>query len=264
MRVAMATAAKRAGRRNEDFTGAVPGAAVLVDGAGIPGSESTCRHGVAWYAGHLGGSLLGLLALAPDRGLTALLAEAVTQVTDLHRDTCDVADPISPSATVAVLRIADGLAEYLVLGDCVLVLGRAGAEPLVVRDLREVVISGSYEPALRAAGEGSDEYRRVLGELRSHRNGPGGFWVAKDDPRAADEAVTGSCPVAALTAAALLSNGASRVEDRFRHAAWPAVLAGLESDGPGALIERVRQAEALHSVAPDDATVAYCTDLAGS
>ncbi len=48
---------------NEDFTGAVPTAAVLIDGAGIPGTESICRHGVAWYAGRLGGSLLSLLSL---------------------------------------------------------------------------------------------------------------------------------------------------------------------------------------------------------
>jgi hypothetical protein len=264
MRVAMASAAKRADRLNEDFTGAVPAAAVLVDGAGIPGSESTCRHGVAWYAGRLGGSLLALLSLVPDRSLSALLAEAITQVTDLHRDTCEVTDPISPSATVAVLRLSGGLAEYLVLGDSVLVLDRAGAGPLVVGDTREVVISGSYEPALRAAGEGSDGYRRILRELRAHRNRPGGFWVAKDDPRAADEAVTGSCPVAALSGAALLSNGASRIVDRFRLAGWPAVMAELASSGPAVVIDRVRQAEARDAVAPDDATIAYCTDLAGS
>ena len=50
------------------YTGAVPAAAVLVDGAGIPGADSLCRHGVAWYAGRLGGGLLSLLSLAPDRG----------------------------------------------------------------------------------------------------------------------------------------------------------------------------------------------------
>lgn len=38
MRVTMASGAARDGRANEDFTGAVPTAAVLIDGAGIPGS----------------------------------------------------------------------------------------------------------------------------------------------------------------------------------------------------------------------------------
>jgi hypothetical protein len=104
MRVTMTSAAARTGHANEDFTGAAPTAAVLIDGAGISGTESICRHGVAWYASRLGGSLISLLSLVPDRSLSALLAEAIKQVTDAHRDTCDVADPISPSATVAMLR----------------------------------------------------------------------------------------------------------------------------------------------------------------
>jgi hypothetical protein len=261
MRVTMTSVAARAGRVNEDFTGAVPAAAVLIDGAGIPGTESICRHGVAWYATRLGSCLLGLLSLPPDRSLPALLAEAVEQVTGDHRDTCDVSNPVSPSATVAVLRRTDGLIEYLVLGDCVVLLDRAGRRPLVVSDPREVIISRRYESALEATTAGSDEYHRLLRELRSHRNQPGGFWLAKDDPRAAGEAITGSCPVSALTGAVLLSNGAGRIVDRFHLAGWPEVIAVLNSTGPTEIIHRVRQAEARHSVAPDDATIAHCTDL---
>ncbi|MFC6018456.1 hypothetical protein ACFP2T_19880 [Plantactinospora solaniradicis] len=254
-------AAVRTGRVNEDFTGAVPTAAVLIDGAGIPGAESICRHGVAWYASRLGGSLLGLLSLVRDRSLSALLADAIEQVTGDHRDTCDVADPISPSATVAILRLSDGLVEHLVLGDSVLVLDRADGAPLVVSDPREVVISRSYQAALGATVEGGDEYHRLLRELRANRNRPGGFWVAKDDPGAADEAITGSCPVSELTGAVLLSNGASRIVDRFRLADWPGVMAVLASSGPAEIIRRVRQAEARHAVPADDATIAHCTDL---
>jgi len=262
MRVAMASAAARADRTNEDFTGAVPAAAVLIDGAGgFSGTESICRHGVAWYASRLGGILLGLVALVRGRGLPALLAEAIEQVTDIHRDTCDVADPTSPSAAVAVLRVSDGLVEYLVLGDSVLVLDRAGGTPLVVSDPREVHISRSYLPALETAAVGSDEYHGVLRDLRANRNRTGGFWVAKDDPEAAAEAITGSCPILELTGAMLLSNGASRMVDRFRLTDWPGVLAMLASSGPAEIIRRVRQAEASHAVTPDDATIAHCTDL---
>jgi hypothetical protein len=284
MRVSMATVRKRADRANEDFTGALPSAAVLVDGAGIPGGEATCRHGVAWYARTLGGALLALLP--GDGGLPELLAEAITQVTDRHRDTCDVTSPISPSAAVAVVRVSGGLFEYLVLGDATVVLDRADGAPLVACDPREVVISGSYEPALKAAS-GTADYERVLGDLRAHRNRAGGFWVAKDDPRAADEAITGSLPLTEVSGAVLLSNGASRIVDRFGLTDWPGVLAMLASDGPapdgpapdgpaisdgpalggpasgGAaeVIRRVRQAEARHGVAPDDATIAHCTGL---
>ncbi|MFB6717038.1 integrase [Streptomyces sp. NPDC056237] len=264
MRVIMASAAARTDHANEDFAGAVPKAVVLIDGAGIAGTESICRHGVAWYASRLGGVLLSLLTRLRDRNLSALLAEAIEQATDDHRDTCDVADPISPSATVAILRLSDGLIEYLVLGDSVLVLDRVDGAPVVVSDPREVIISRSYEHALEAAAKGSGEYHRILQDLRAKRNQPGGFWVAKDDPRAADEAITGSCPISELTSAVLFSNGASRIVDRFRLFDWPGVMTTLASSGPAEIIHRVRQAEARHLVAADDATIAHCTDLGGA
>jgi hypothetical protein len=261
MRVTMASAAARAGRVNEDFAGASPTAVVLVDGAGIPGAEAICRHGVAWYATRLGGALLGLLSLAPDRGLAALLAHSIDQVTDAHRGTCDVANPISPSATVAILRVVGGRLDYLVLGDSFLVLDRHASGPLVVTDPREVRIARRYEDMLTGVSKGTDEYGRILRELRAHRNRPGGFWLAKDDPRAADEAVTGGCATSEVAGAVLLSNGASRIVDQFGLADWPEVFAIAASDGPAEVIWRVRQAEALHAVAPDDATVAYCSEL---
>jgi len=261
MRVEMVSVPAWAGRGNEDFAGAVPTAAVVIDGAGIPGAASICRHGVAWYAHRLGGHLLGRLSLRPEHGLPALLAEAITAVTGEHCDTCDVADPISPSATVAVLRVAGDRLDYLVLGDSVLVLGRADGAPYVVADPREVIVSGSYRPALAATAEDGAEYRRILRDLRGRRNRPGGFWVAKDDPRAADEAITGYRPIAELTGAVLLSNGAGRIVDRFRLTDWPGVLAVLASSGPDEIIRRVRLAEERHAVTPDDATIVHCTDL---
>jgi hypothetical protein len=276
MRVTMATAeAGRPGRTNEDFVGAAPTAVVLTDGAGgVVGAETVCRHGVGWYACRLGGHLLNLLspgaaypaAPATDRTLPALLAEAIEAVADDHRHTCDLADPRSPWATVAILRLRDGHAEYLVLGDSVLVLDRAGA-PLVVTDPREVRIAEPYQAALDTAVEGSAEYQRILRDgrtaMRANRNRPGGYWVAQQDPRAAAEAVVGSLPVADLAGALLLSNGASRIVDRFGLADWAEVLTAVRTAGPDEIISRVRQAEADRKVAADDATVAHCTDLAG-
>lgn len=256
----MASIAGHPGRANEDFAGAVPMAAVLVDGAGgFADADAVCRHGVAWYASILGGTLLHLLSFAQDRSLPELLAEAIEQVTESHRGTCDVADPISPSAAVAVLRRSGDRLDHLVLGDAVVVLDKTADLPLVVTDPRETTVVNSYLPALAAAGEGSDEYRRILRDLRANRNRPGGFWVAKDDPRAAAQAITGSCPLAELTGALLLSNGASRFVDRFGLTDWSGLLALLASSGPDEVIRRVRQAEAEHAVRSDDATLVHCT-----
>ena len=254
----MATAAGHPGRTNEDFGGAVPSGMVLVDGAGgIAGAEKVCHHGVTWYATRLGGALLG--TLAQDRSLGDVLAESIERITDEHRDTCDVAHSISPYAAVAMLRFSGGLVEYLVLGDAVVVISRAGVEPFLARDPREVVIARPFESSLKGIPEGSEEYRRLLLELRAQRNSPGGFWVAKDDPRVVDEAITGSCPAGEVSATALLSNGASRLVDTFGLTGWVGLLHLLETDGPGEIIRRVREAEVRGSVATDDATIVYRT-----
>jgi hypothetical protein len=212
----------------------------------------------------LGGELLSLLSLNGDRSLPILLSEAIERIADAHRDTCDLADPSSPSATVTILRLSGGHADYLVLGDSVLVLDRAG-DPLVVSDPREVALSQPYRTALEAAAEGSVEYEQVRSDfidvLRANRNRPGGFWVAKEDPRAAVEAITGSCAISEFSSAVLLSNGASRIVDRFQLAQWPNVLDILTSSGPATIIRRVREEEARRVVAADDATIAYCTNL---
>jgi hypothetical protein len=258
MRVTMATDAGHPGRTNEDFAGAVVSGLVLVDGAGgIAGAEKVCHHGVTWYATRLGGALLG--TLSQERSLRDVLGESIERVTDEHRDTCDVAHSISPFAAVAMLRFSGGLVEHLVLGDVVVVVGQAGGEPSVAHDPREIVIARSFKDRLEGIPEGSDEYRQLLLDWRTQRNTPGGFWVAKDDPSVVDEAITGRCPADEVTATALLSNGASRLVDTFGLAGWAGLLHLVETDGPGEIIRRVREAEALDGVAADDATVICCS-----
>jgi hypothetical protein len=56
--------------------------------------------------------------------------------------------------------------------------------------------------------------------------------------------VTGSEPLAALSAVALLSDGASRLADRFQLATWAGIGTILTGEGPAGLIQRVRAAEA--------------------
>jgi hypothetical protein len=117
------------------------------------------------------------------------------------------------------------------------------------------------------------EYDRIRAScveaLRARRNQPGGYWIAKDDPHAAEEAVTGSMALHDLNGVALLSNGASRIVSPYALTDWPGVLELIDADGPADIIHRVRQAEARTATgpvapAPDDATVVHCTQLAGS
>lgn len=266
----MATDAGATGRPNEDFTGAVPGAAVLLDGAGIPGTESICSHGVAWYTHRLGGALLGQLSRDDGLDLTAILAASIGEIAAEHRDTCDLTDPASPQATVAIVRTRRGRLDYLLLADSFLVLDRTSGRPRVITDGREVSARRACAVPLAGVPVGTPEYDRVrdscVAALRARRNRPGGYWIAKDDPHAAEEAVTGSRPLSELDSVVLLSNGASRVVSPYGLTDWPGVLALLRSGGPAEIIRQVRQAEAGTSagpgaLAPDDATVAHCTHL---
>ncbi|WP_433124337.1 hypothetical protein ACQPWW_19005 [Micromonospora sp. CA-240977] len=268
MHVSLATSAGRIDRRNEDFVGAVPGAVVLLDGAGIPGAESLCRHGVAWYTHRLGGALLGHLSPDDGRDLAAVLATAIDDVAAAHRHSCDIADPSSPQATVVLARAHRGRLDYLLLADSFLVLDQVHGGPQVITDEREVVARRNCSAPLSGVARHTPEYDRVRAAcataLRGRRNRPGGYWIAKDDPRAAREAVTGSRSLADLNGIVLLSNGVSRIVDSYNQTDWPGVLDLLAADGPVGVIRRLRRAETdggPDGSAPDDATVAYCTHL---
>jgi hypothetical protein len=266
----MASSPGHVGRPNEDFVGAVPGAVVLLDGAGIPGTESVCHHGVAWYSHTLGATLLVQLSREPRTDLVAALADSIGHVSAQHRHTCDIANPISPQATVAIVRYDEERVDFLVLADVFVVLDSSESGPQVVTDSREVSVRSECAQVLRGLPTGTPEYERALlkatDAFRARRNQPGGYWIAKDDPHAAMEAVIGSVPLGQLSGAALLSNGASRVVDPYGLAEWPAVLDLIRTNGPHEIIRRVRGAEAEARSAgsipdtyrPDDATVAYC------
>ncbi len=265
MHVSMATSAGHPGQPNEDFAGAVPGAVVVLDGAGIPGTESICCHGVAWYTHRLGGALLARLSRDDGRDLTAILAAAIDEIAADHRSTCDITNPGSPQATVALLRSSGERVDYLLLADCFLILSPARGEPLVITDDREVTARRICSAPLAGIAGGTPEYERAreacIQALRARRNQPGGYWIAKDDPGAAGEAVTGSCALRDLDSAALLSNGASRIVSPYALTGWPGLLEVLRTSGPAEIIRRVRQAEAGSSGdpqarVPDDATVA--------
>ncbi|MET8310623.1 hypothetical protein [Micromonospora sp. NPDC005173] len=268
MHVSIATSAGRAGQPNEDFFGAVPGAAVLLDGAGIPGAESICSHGVAWYTHRLGGALLGRLSRTDGRDLAAILAPAIGEIAADHRGTCDITNPSSPQATVLMVRAHQDRLDYLLLADSFLVLDQASDGPQVITDEREVTTRRICSAPLNGLSRGTPEYDRIRDScaeaLRARRNQPCGYWIAKDDPHAAYEAVTGSRPLHELDGVALLSNGASRIVSPYGLTDWPGVLQLLATNGPADVVRRVRQAEAStgpNAPVPDDATVAHCTHL---
>ncbi|MBR8742224.1 protein phosphatase 2C domain-containing protein [Nocardiopsis sp. MG754419] len=211
-------------RPNEDFAAVTGTCGVVLDGVSAPRDEDNgCVHGLAWHARRLGTRLLTEL----DAGspLRAALAEAITSTAAAHERTCDLTVRETPSATVVAVRVRDEAVEYLVLSDSVL-LFHDGEDVRLVADTR------------------LDDLRPRVGPgtaIRAWRNVPGGFWTAGADPRAADEALTGTLPRAPFL---VMTDGASRTVEVFGDLSWAGIFALARAQGPGTLIERVRSLEA--------------------
>ena len=210
---------------NEDYVTAGPNWVVLLDGATAPpGIASGCVHNVVWVVSQLAGALASGLTTSRD-SLPDVLSSAIEAVCAAHADTCDLANPASPSSTVALFRILDDVAEYLVLCDNPLLLKTVNGLTPITDDRVARLSIRTYEQA------------------RELRNQPEGFWVASTKPEAAYQALHGKVPVDQLQRVALLSDGASRYIDRLKLGDWKDLLEVLDNHSPAELIRQVRAAE---------------------
>jgi hypothetical protein len=246
MRVSVATAVG-SGPANEDLVLAGPDFALVLDGATAePGADTGCRHDVCWFVAELGARLTRLLLRERSSPLPDLLYQALDELAVAHRHTCDLANPNSPTATVALLRQRGDQLDHLLLCDCVLLFEDSRGDVRVLTDDRlEKLIHLSWQ------------------DLRRHRNAPGGFWVAGSRPEAARHALVGTRPVSDVRRVMLLSDGAFRLVERF--GVDPRVLLDLaDKGGPEEVITRTRMAERRTEPGShpgkhhDDATVALC------
>ena len=194
----------------------------------------------------LGTQLLALLTTQTDRSPADSLAQAITDVAALHAGTCDLDHPGSPSATVAILREQPDAIDCLVLGDTTILLEEPTGIRILTDDRLEHVAAVQHR-AMHEQATGSADHDRSFAELvteqRRHRNHPDGFWVASTDPDAAQHALTNTVPHDGLHRAAVLSDGATRLADRFSLLDWPSFLDVLAEQGPDAIIRQVRAAE---------------------
>ncbi|MFJ2566008.1 hypothetical protein ACIO02_24210 [Streptomyces sp. NPDC087568] len=252
---------------NEDWVAGTPTLAVVLDGLSTAGLSTGCRHGVPWYVARLGGELLAALT-DPDTALTDGLAEALARVAARHPE-CDLSNPGTPSATVAVLRQTNGALDHLVLADSPIVFDGPDGHT-VVTDLRV----DDVLPELRAeverhethTSEHREALRRLVMAQREVRNTPDGYWVAASSSEAAVHALTGTNQLSGVRSAAVMSDGVSRLVTEYGMATWTEVFATLRAGGPRELIETVRKIEATDPTGQrwpryksgDDAAVAFC------
>lgn len=229
---------------DEDAGGVLGEVAVVLDGAGVSARfRAGCHHSVSWYSHALAARLLAI-AQDPAIGLRDALATAITRVGDLHRDGCDLGSG-GPSATVVMVRRTAEHLEHLVLCDSSLLLLGTSGEVVRVTDARvdEVARAESTAEA-----------------IESRRNAPGGFWVARHEPEAAEQALVGRTPLSDLEAVHLVSDGITRAVDLLGLHDDTSLAHALSED-PASLLEDLRAAERDLPVgrrprkAHDDATV---------
>lgn len=267
MRAAAYTEVGTPDKPGEDWFGisdsAHPTPIVVLDG-GTARTNTGCAHGVSWYAHQLGSTLLEILTHRPAEALPDALSESIQTVADLHRHTCDLSHPGTPSAAVAVVRpIGENAWEHLVLGDVTVVFGT----PAGLRVIVDHRISQSA-PTERAEANrwpiGSPEKEALMVAMKhvelAERNRS--YWIAASDPAAATHALTGV--VFDVSQLGVLTDGAARVQS-FGLLSWPEVIQELSTEGPASIVRRVREAEAADPLGKrwprnkrsDDATVVY-------
>ncbi|CAM5615961.1 Integrase OS=Streptomyces albaduncus OX=68172 GN=FHS32_003819 PE=4 SV=1 [Streptomyces griseoloalbus] len=135
MNVVLGTLPAEPDQQNEDFAATAPGAAVLLDGAGVAGAETGCVHGIAWFSSTLGGLLLGNIAqILP--GPSPTVSPARSAAFALCTRTRAIW-PTGPARPARSSRSASaGALEYLVLGDSTLLLAGQDGKTTAVTDDR--------------------------------------------------------------------------------------------------------------------------------
>ncbi|MFD7658723.1 hypothetical protein ACFV4N_32515 [Actinosynnema sp. NPDC059797] len=214
------------GRANDDYAVSGLDWVMVFDGAtALRPDENGCIHDVPWVVHHLAGQLARRLSISSTMPLTDALSESIFFTRSAHETTCDLSNPDSPSSTVTILRRNQDKLDYLVLADSPLLL-RCGSNVQAITDDRMANLTDySYEAVIAV------------------QNKPGGYYVASTMPEAAYEAVYGSIDASLVDAAALLTDGASRLVDLFGQMSWEQLFKVLSKEGPSALIAQTREIE---------------------
>ncbi|GIF08882.1 hypothetical protein Asi03nite_64200 [Actinoplanes siamensis] len=217
---------------------------------------------MTWVVEHLADHVSEQLNAAADKPLVEVVREAINLTMAEHGSACDLTDPLTPGAALAVVRVQQAVIEWLVLGDCAVAVDRCSTDPLVVIDDRVDHLSGAPVTDAQVRTYDPDFVATV-------RNQPGGFWVAAATPGAADQALTGEIDRAEARQVLLCSDGVTRLTERHNWT-WSAMFAQASQHGPSSLIDAVREADATdpdprrwRGKAHDDATAALI-QLAGS
>ena len=231
----------------------------VLDGATTPATVSSCCDKDArWYVERLDAALSAQLADAQQVDLRQALSAAISEVRDQHAASCpDPAAGAGPSSTVAIARRDGPWLDLLVLGDSTILLDHsnqistlsdarlASVAPELRREIRTALVRG------RGFADPDHERRRarLVEAERRNRNRDGGYWIAADQPQAAEYAVTARHPIGRrspnVRRVLLMSDGVQHAASLLSiYDSDKRFVAAIANDGPETCIRQIRAAEA--------------------
>ena len=241
--VRVRSAQTAAGDSGQDRLFILPHAVIVLDGTS---GESSSDSDGGRYAEQLGSALVATLTENPRADLVETLAAAISEVGK------ELDPATAPESTVAIARWDDENVDALVLGDSRVVAIHLNGTLGELCDRRvhgvATAIRERYQARLRERHGFDDTHAELIADLRAEerrvRNRPGGYPIAATDPAAAQEALTGTWPIAALGGVGLATDGAWRGRHLYQEIPpWPMLLKRIEFLAPKALLVAVQEAE---------------------
>lgn len=229
-----------AGAENEDGWGHWGQWAWVLDGATPTASETDHLPGspAAELVGALDLELLAAARSEPDSCASAVRT-AIRGATRRRSEQSCNARPAS--SCLGLVRLQADRLGYLLLGDVTLVVDRRRSITVV----DDPSATGREVEYLRRADGEREQLDRVLARARRTMNRPGGYWIAADEPEAADHGEQGSIQVEPADLVLLATDGFARAVDLLgSYRSWRALIAAAHSQGLAEIAAGVRQAEA--------------------
>ncbi len=240
MKVALAQFPEHA---DDDRVLVMENAVIVLDGSSGSG-DGSIKPGI--FAERIGQYLAAEITQHPETDLKICLEHALDkEITEFG-----LQSGVRPSTTISIFRLSHGQAEVLVLGDSPVVVGGTSFSQVITDsriddlDLEEV---RKYRERLQSGSGYDPEHERLVAILRQrqgdYRNRPGGFWVACDDPKAAQHALVTRFDAAVVRWVVMATDGVAKP---LMHLGWDdwGQIARLDGAQLKVLLERCHRWEA--------------------
>jgi hypothetical protein len=239
---------------NEDLRNtSETGAWVFDGGTGYADSPLTGADSDAkWYVDTLDGYLAEHVD-STDRSLRTVLREGIQHTRREYLDRVDdlPAPEYRPTAAGTVVRLVDGTVEYLVLGDCTLVVSKPNTVARVTDPRMEPIEQMAIEAVVEhvrtqdvSVWEARDAVADRFEQNRALANTAEGYWILSLDPDAVAHSLTGTFQVDDGTTAYLMTDGFSAVVDTYGlFDDWTRAVGELDDGRTDELLAEIRAVE---------------------